>query len=111
MLLELVMAIGIIVAVLIVVAYGFYHEQRVCRAYYYRAVAMETVDGEMEILAAGEWKTYAKGAHVYKPRSEAVSNLPAGAFVLDIKDKTVRLEWMTTGAGKGGSVVREVSIR
>lgn len=107
---ELTMAMGILCAVVLPLAFSFTHEQRSARAYYYRAVAMEIVDGEMESLAAGEWRAFGEGTHDYPARAESARNLPAGRFVLDRHGKRLRLEWRPAKARDGGAVVREVTL-
>ena len=45
MIIELVMALGILVVILLPLGFSFVDEQHVCRVYYWRAVALEVVDG------------------------------------------------------------------
>jgi hypothetical protein len=47
MMIELVIGIALLVGVLMPLVLSMLKDQRLCRAYYYRAVAMEIVDGEM----------------------------------------------------------------
>jgi hypothetical protein len=105
---ELVMAISIVALAILPLALGFLREQRLCRAYYYRALAMEIVDGEMEVLAAGEWRVYAPGSQVYQPLASVVTNLPPGRFELMVSNQVIRLAWLPARASVGGAVVREV---
>ena len=107
MMLELMVAIGILATALIPLSYAFVYEQRLARAYYCRAVAMEIVDGEMEALAAGEWRAFSEGAQAYAVRGAAATNLPAGKFELTRRGQRLRLEWIPEGAAHGGLVVRE----
>src|SRR6266436_470087 len=53
---EMLVALAILLGALLPLAYSLVSEKRLARAVYQRAVAMELVDGEMEILAAGEWR-------------------------------------------------------
>lgn len=50
---EMVVALCILVLTILPMAFAIWHENRLLKAYYYRALAMEIVDGEMEVLAAG----------------------------------------------------------
>ena len=50
---ELLVALAILTGVLLPLAYSFVSERRLARSAYQRAVAMEIVDGEMEVLLAG----------------------------------------------------------
>jgi hypothetical protein len=108
---ELLVAIAILAGTILPVAYSFHSEQRFARLCYQRAIAMEIVDGEIEVLAAGEWRGFAAGTHEYAARSAAAVNLPPGRMLLTIQPGLVRLEWRPAGASKGGAVVREVKVR
>jgi len=107
---ELVVAMGILSATMLPVAYSFVQEQRLVRAYYYRAIAMEIVDGEIETLLAGEWRGFPKGQQNYRVHAGAATNLPPGQFVLTIDERRMRLEWQPKEPGKGGSVTRETAL-
>lgn len=107
LMIELVVALGILTAAIIPLGYSFAQERRLCRTYYWRAVAMEIVDGEMEILAAGDWRNSPEGMRPYTVTAEAAKNLPPGQFVLSVRGKQLRLQWQPTNARDGGPMVRE----
>ncbi len=107
---ELVVAIGILGAIMLPLAFSFFHEQKLCRAYYFRAVAMELIDGEMEALAAGEWKNLSPGQQIYAVRGDAARNLPTGQFLLTVESTRLRLQWRPDQLGHGGPVVREINL-
>lgn len=107
---ELVVALGILATVILPLAYSLVQEQRAARAYYFRAVAMEIVDGEMEMLVAGEWRAYKTGTHPYKVRAESARNLPPGDFLLSIGESAVQLEWRPRQLGKGGAISRTAPV-
>jgi hypothetical protein len=104
---ELVVAIAILAAVMLPLGGMWFHETRMLRAYYRDAVAMEILDGEMEILAAGEWRRFAEGRHELKPSGNAAGNLPSGKFLLTRQLKLVRLEWRPE---RGRKMAREVKL-
>jgi hypothetical protein len=104
---ELVLALGILTAAVIPLAYSFVQEQHLCRVYYWRAVAMEIVDGEMEILAAGAWHNFTEGTHLYAVTAEAAKNLPPSRFVLNVRGQQLRLEWRPENPRHGAPVMRE----
>lgn len=108
---ELVVATGIVVLVLAPLSIGFVKDAHLLRAEYYRAIAMEIVDGEMEILAAGEWQAYPEGIHDYKVSARAALNLPRGKFTLTRTGNQVRLEWSAASARGIGKVVRETTVK
>jgi hypothetical protein len=73
---------------------------------------MEIVDGEIEVLAAGEWRAYHSGTQEYKASAGAATNLPAGKFLLTIRDRQLRLEWLgTQGNRRAMTVMREVRVK
>ena len=104
---DLLIALAIFATAMLPLAYGWVKEQRVMRAHYWHAVALEIVDGEMEILVAGEWRAFAEGAQPYAVKATASKNLPPGQFTLTRTGRTLRLEWQPAQRGQGGKVVRE----
>ena len=111
LLVELLLAIGILVSTLLPVAYSVASEKRLARACYQHAVAMEIVDGEIELLAAGEWRNFATGTHPYEIHAGAMTNLPPGNFLLTVASGRIRLEWNPSVKHAGGPVVREVAAK
>lgn len=108
---EAVVALGILAAAMLPIAFSFYHEGKLARAYYYNAVAMELIDGEMEVLAAGEWRAHPPGRQTYVLRGAAATNLPPGECVLTLATNKARLEWIPKQRGTGGAFAREVVLR
>jgi hypothetical protein len=107
---ELVVAIAILAIVFLPLAYAAGSTTKLFRAKYDRAVAMEIVDGEMEILAAGEWRAYPEGSQPYPVNAKAAANLPAGNFQFTRAGNHLRLEWSSTAKRDVGVVVREVTV-
>ncbi|MBN2506239.1 MAG: hypothetical protein JXQ71_06050 [Verrucomicrobia bacterium] len=103
---DLVVAMGILMAALIPMSFIFYQEFKLTRAYYYEALAMSIVDGEMEVLAAGEWRHCPEGASPFAPKTHAVTNLPPGRFLLTRSNTLVRLEWHPAQPGTGRPIRR-----
>lgn len=108
---ELTVALGVLVLALLPLSVSFVPGQHALQSRYFRAVALEIVDGEMEVLAAGEWRAFAPGRQPYPVRAEAAKNLPPGAFTLTLTNGRVRLEWRPEARGTGGPVVREVVLK
>jgi len=104
---ELVFALGVLVSVMMPMAYAFIEEAKTARIYYQDAIAMEILDGETEALAAGNWKAYPEGEHQLQVSGAAVTNLPPGRFVLTRSAKALRVEWQPT---KGRRMIREVKL-
>lgn len=108
---EWVVALGIFTLACVPLAFEFLHENHLCHAYYLRAAAMEIVDGEIELLAAGEWRAFRTGRQPYSVKADSATNLPPGEFVLTLTEDRLRLEWNPKTRNKGGAVVREVRLR
>jgi len=103
---------AILSGVVLPLAYSISAERTYARAVYQHAVAMEIVDGEMEVLAAGEWRSFAPGQHEYPIHAIAATNLPPGRFLLTVGTDKVRLEWQPSAKKYGGAVVlREAKIK
>lgn len=108
---ELMIAMAILLVAIIPAGYSFVSEQKLARASYLRAVAMEIVDGELEVLAAGEWRHQPEGVQPFKVRADSAVNLPKGGFVLTRRGDQLRLEWIPEVRDRGGSVRREAKGR
>ena len=108
---EWVVAMGVFTLACLPLAFEFLHERDLCHAYYLRAVAMEIVDGETELLAAGEWRGFKPGRQRYTVKAESATNLPPGEFVLTLAEDRLRLEWAPKARNKGGAVAREVRLK
>ena len=108
---ECAVALGILAAVMLPLAFAFLHETKLCRAYYHKAVALEIIDGEMEALAAGEWRTFQPGEQPYPVRAASATNLPPGKFLLTLGDDRARLEWIPDARNQGGTVSREAKVK
>jgi len=100
---EAVIALGILATVMLPLAFAILHETKLCRSAYYRALALEVVDGEMEVLAAGDWRAFSQGRQSYPVRAVAATNLPSGEFVLTLEGQRARLEWIPRTRHAGGS--------
>jgi len=108
---EMMVAVAILMIAIVPVAYSFDAEKRAARATYDHAIAMEIVDGEMEVLLAGEWRAFTPGTHAYPVTAGALTNLPPGEFTLTLTTNTVRLEWKPSMTRRGGPVVREATLK
>jgi hypothetical protein len=108
---DLAVAMIILSAAILPLAFMFARERDVLRADYCRAVANEVVDGEMEVLVAGDWKNFPEGTQAYTVHSRAAANLPAGHFELTKAGNHLRLEWAPERRMGIGAVVREITIQ
>lgn len=111
MMTEIVVAMAIILVAMLPMGDSVINEAKLFRANYQRAIAMEIVDGEMEILAAGEWQSFPEGAHEYKVQAAAAANLPPGRFRFTRQTNHLRLEWAPANAREISPVIREVMLK
>jgi len=111
LMIELVVAMAITFTVIVPLGYSFIRELSLCHVYYQRAVAMEIVDGEMEVLAAGEWRSFVDGTQPYEVHANSAVNLPPGRFALTIFGRQLRLEWKPNEVRYGAPIVREATGR
>ena len=108
---DLFVAMAIFALAIMPLAYSYVRETRLLRAEYFRGAAMEIVDGEMEILAAGEWRNLPDGSQPYAVHAGAAANLPSGRFQLTKTGNHLRLEWASDRRQGIGTVVREVTFK
>ncbi len=111
--LEVDMLVGLAIFSLAIVPVGFsfVRERQVLKLEYFRSVANEIVDGEMEILAAGDWKNFRDGSQNYPVHASAAASLPPGHFQLTKTGNHLRLEWDSDAKHGGAPVIREATLR
>ena len=107
---DLAIAALILALATLPLAFSFNSEQKLLRANYNRVIAMEIVDGEMEILRAGGWRDILAAERDYATTARAATNLPAGKFVTTRGAERLRLEWRPAKRAKGGLVFREMTL-
>ncbi len=108
---DMVLAIMILSVAIVPLAFSFARERAVLRAEYVRSVADEIVDGETEILAAGEWKDFPDGAQTYTVPAHAAAELPPGRFELTKNGNHLRLEWLPNKQQGFGAISREITVK
>ena len=108
---DMVVGLAILTIAIVPLGYSFARERQVLRAEYYRAVADEIVDGEMEILAAGAAKNLPDGSQVYPVHSAAAENLPPGHFQLTKSSSRLRLEWTPDEKRGVSAIARETTLK
>jgi hypothetical protein len=107
---ELLVAMALLVGTLLPVSYAIQKERILARACYENAIAMEIIDGEMEILLSGAAAEFAPGTREYPVTAEAARNLSSGRFELTRSTNLLRLEWIPDEKQHGGRVLREVRV-
>jgi len=109
--LDLFLAMAILALAILPVAYSYVKDTRALRAEYFRGVAMEIVDGEIEVLAAGEGRSFPEGSQPYLVHAGSAASLPAGRFLLTRTGPHLRLEWTSDQHQGIGPVVREAVLK
>jgi hypothetical protein len=108
---ELMVAIAILMMAVMPIGYSLTREAHELRSNYQRAVAMEIVDGEIEILAAGEGRTLPEGTHPYSVHAAAAVNLPDGEFQVTRNHNHLRLQWKANERQGFGIIAREATLK
>jgi len=108
---EIMIALAIVGLAILPLAYSFAQENKYLRRCYERAVAMEIVDGEMEILHAGGWHAFTNGVQTILTSARSATNLPPGELRLTLSGKHARLEWLPAASAHGSPVVRETTLQ
>lgn len=91
---EALVALGILSVASLPLLSVYVFSQRSLRNSYQRGVAMELIDGEMEVLLAGEWREYHPGPQPCELHGDALKNLPSGHAQLTVTGRHLRLEWL-----------------
>jgi hypothetical protein len=104
---DLIIAMAILVVAVMPLAFSFAQEGKLFRQSYQKAAAMELIDGEMEVLVAGEWRNFHEGSSPYELHGSSTRNLPPGRTLLTINGKNIRLEWLPEKENAATKVVRE----
>ena len=107
---DLMVGLAILTLAVLPLAYSFVRERQVLRIEYCRSVADEIVDGEMEILAAGDWRAFPEGTQPYVVRAKAAASLPPGQFQFTRAGNHLRLQWSSTEKRGIGVVAREATV-
>ena len=109
--LDVAVAITVLALVFIPLSISSSGDLDLARRHYFEAVALQLIDGEMDVLLAGERRKYTTGEHRITPVGEAVQNLPEGEFVLTVHDQKLTLAWVPTKRAKWGRVERVVELK
>jgi hypothetical protein len=108
---ELIGAMLVLTVALMSLTLVLVKDQKTCREHYFKALAMEIVDGEMEVLRAGYWKEFNQGIQHYPTTAQSMKNLPEGELQLTLDGKRLQLEWTPKeDRYQSGRVVREVNL-
>jgi len=108
---DLVIGMAILTLAIMPLTYSFVRERQMLRVEYFRAVVVEIVDGEMEILAAGAGQGFPDGQQVYTVHANVAAHLPPGHFQLIKTGKHLRLEWQPDKRQGIGPVIREITLK
>jgi hypothetical protein len=107
---DAIVALALLSAVVLPMGFGFVGNQRMLRHTHHRAVAMELIDGELEVLASGDWRAVPVGTREVRMTGRAAANLPPGRFVLTRSDKNCRIEWIPVDTRNDVRFAREIPV-
>ena len=108
---ELVVAMAMFLIAFVPLGVLAAREARLARSLYFRAVAGEILDGELEVLLAGGWKSVAPGTNELRVRAEATNSLPPGRFELVFAPPQLTVSWRATRPHTGADTVRRGEVR
>jgi len=106
---DILIAIALLFIAAIPLMCSFGSDARALRFDYDRAVAMECVDGEMEVLAAGAWRHHPLGTNQITLSGNAARNLHPPTATLICQTNSIRLEWHPDGR-RSPHVARELKL-
>lgn len=107
---DMLIAMALLLGAAIPLMCTFASDARALRQGYNRAVAMECVDGELEVLAAGAWRQQPLGTNEITLSGTAVHNLrPPTATVIRRPD-SIRVEWRPA-SNRSVCIAREVKLQ
>lgn len=106
---DMTIAIAILFLAVLPLAYSFATDAKAMRRNYERAVAMELLDGKMEVLAAGAWRNHPPGTNEIRLTGNAAANLSTDHALLIIQPNRIRLEWRPADRFSAG-IIREVNL-
>lgn len=107
---DLFLAMAIFLVGFFSIAYLSTREMKLARAYYFDAIAMSLVDGELEVLAAGAWRELPPGESEFRSKAPTRESLPPGKLRATRSDRLIRLEWIPAGRGNGRHITREFAL-
>ena len=105
------MAMTILIIAVFPLGFSLHTDAKLFRLTYQRAVAMEIVDGEIEILAAGGWRDLPEGSRPYAVHANAATNLPPGQFTVTRAGRQIQLRWAAAKKSGIGPIIREVTVK
>ena len=111
LMMDLVVAMAILSIAIVPLGFSFARERQLLKIEYHQGVINEIVDGEMEILAAGDWRNFPDGSQNYSVRAGAAASLPPGHFQLTKAGHHLRLEWTPDQRQGIRAIVREVNVK
>ncbi len=109
--LDVAVAIVILMLVFIPLTVTSSSKLDLARRHHVEAVVLQLIDGEIDVLLAGEQEKYNFGEHRITPAGEAAEDLPKGEFILTLKEKQLSLAWVPVKLAKWGRIERAVNLK
>ena len=109
--LDVAVAIVILMLVFIPLTVTSSSKLDLARRHHVEAVVLHLIDGEIDVLLAGEKEKYNFGEHRINPAGEAAEDLPKGDFILTLKKNQLSLVWIPVKPAKWGRIERKVNLK
>jgi len=104
-------AIAILMLVFIPLTVTSSSKLDLARRHHVEAVVLQLIDGEIDVILAGEREKYNFGEHRITPAGEAAEDLPKGDFILTLKKNQLSLVWIPVKPAKWGRIERKVNLK
>lgn len=106
---DMLIAMALLLGAAIPLMCTFASDARALRLGYNRAVAMECVDGELEVLAAGAWRQQPLGTNQITFSGIAARNLRPPTALFIRRPDAIRVEWRPD-SNRTVCIAREVKL-
>ena len=108
---QLDVALAVSILLLVFIPFSVTSSSKLDLARRQHFVALQMIDGELDVLMAGERQKFSPGEHKITPPGEAVKTLPVGEFILTVEEKQLTVAWVPEKEAKWGRVEREVILK
>jgi hypothetical protein len=104
--LETILALALTAAVLLPISGIVVTQRRMASDLARHLMMIELVDGEMELIASGDWVRFSEGTHSIPLPSPEGFVPPVGELTLERHGREFRLTWRPTNRWIGGGIER-----
>ena len=107
---ELVVAAAMLLTVFLPLGLGLVTQHRQARDLHLRAVIMQHLDGELEVLSAGGWRQLPAEGRRWELAPQPGALVPRGHFEAVAADGWLRVSWQPAPGQRGRTLQRETRL-